>query len=209
MHILVKYPTRQRPDQFERTLAQYLGLSSDPSKMTIQVITDASDRTMVGRVQGVTTHTGSGKINAINYGTPSEGWDILLLASDDMVPQVKGYDQAIRDAMSEHYPDTDGALWIHDGRQDAICTIVCMGRAYYDRFGYVYHPSYKSLWCDNEWTEVAQSLGKITKLPELIRNESPDWGGVQKKDRLYLKNNSYFNLDKRNFYRRQAKGFPV
>jgi len=221
MRLLIKYPTRQRPGQFAKTIEAYSANLSDPSNTRIMVTVDRNDRTMEQRIlhvplsrssciYEVNINDGIGKIAAINSGMDKSGdWDIVLLASDDMIPQVFGYDDIIRTAMRDHYPDTDGALWINDGRQDAICTIVCMGRKYAERFGLkLYHPSYKSLWCDNEWTDIAVALGKITKLPCIIRNESPDWGGNQKKDRLYLKNNSYFRLDQRNYERRKAQGFP-
>ena len=220
MRLLIKYPTRQRPEQFAKTLAAYHDNLGDPVNTRFLITVDRNDRTMAGTWRneiflamkcgvGLDIHHGKGKIAAINSGMEHAGeWDIVLLASDDMIPLGPRYDGAIRDAMRTYFPDTDGALWIHDGRQDRICTIVCMGRKYYDRFGYIYHPSYRSLWCDNEWTEVAQALGKIERLPELIRNESPDWQGNQKMDRLYRTNNQYYRVDERNYNHRKAAGFP-
>ena len=157
MRLLTKYPTRQRPEQFAKTLAAYHDNLGDPANTTFLITVDRNDRTMTGEnLEGplrklscpfvVDIHQGKGKINAINSGMEHAGeWDIVLLASDDMIPLGPRYDGAIRDAMRTYFPDTDGALWIHDGRQDRICTIVCMGRKYYERFGYIYHPSYKSL----------------------------------------------------------------
>ncbi len=43
---------------------------------------------------------------------------------------------------------------------------------------------------------------------ELWRNESPDWGGTIKQDRLYRTNNSLFNKDKATYLRRKRAGFP-
>ena len=58
----------------------------------------------------------SGKVNAINRDIPDPSeFDILLLASDDMIPVVKGYDEIIRDSMTQFYPDTDGVLFFNDG----------------------------------------------------------------------------------------------
>lgn len=218
MKLLIKYPTRERPKQFAKTLHAYRTMLDDIPNTRILVTVDADDRTMfsardlkwpdTGEPIEIGIHHGRGKIKAINHGVPADGWDILLLASDDMMPQLHGYDNAIRLAFGSYFPDTDGALWIADGRQDRICTIVCVGRKYYERDEYLYHPSYKSLWCDNEWTEVAEARGKLVKLPSIIRNESPDWGGNQKNDELYRRNNRYYPVDERNYMRRKAAGFP-
>jgi len=217
LKILVKFPTRERPQQFAKTLYTYRQLSSDKANTRIVVTVDADDSSMFSArdlkypdtqepIQ-VIVHHRSGKIAAINYGMDQCGeWDIVLLASDDMMPQVEGYDDLIRSAFGDNL---DQCLWINDGRQDRICTIVCMGREYYDRFGYLYHPSYKSLWCDNEQTKVAVDAGKMIHAPCWIKNESPDWQGNQRRDRLYERNNRFYSVDKKNYEAREKLGFPA
>jgi hypothetical protein len=65
-----------------------------------------------------------------------------------------------------------------------------MGRDYYKRFNYIYHPSYLSVYCDNEATEVAKRLGKYLYKPDSVythlhpSNVSAHW------DALYEKNES-------------------
>jgi hypothetical protein len=226
LKILVKYPTRERASQFIKTLYLYRSLCADKANTRIVVTVDADDNRKdqsgasmaevrnkgltwpdTGEPIGMQVHHGTGKIRAINYGIEQLGeWDIVLLASDDMEPQVDGYDNLIREAFGDNL---DQCLWINDGRQDRICTIVCMGRTYYNRFGYLYHPSYKSLWCDNEQTEVAVTAGKMVNAPCWIKNESPDWGGSQKKDAMYRRNNGWYNVDRKNYERRKALGFPI
>jgi hypothetical protein len=46
------------------------------------------------------------KIDAVNrdINEYKKHWDIVLLASDDMIPQIKGYDNIIRDNMMFNYP---------------------------------------------------------------------------------------------------------
>ena len=101
------------------------------------------------------------KIEACNADIKDVDFDIVLLASDDMVPQVRGYDTIIKEAMEDYFPNTDGVLWFNDGYQSrAMNTLCILGKKYYDRFGYIYHPDYISLWCDNEFTVVANMLGR-------------------------------------------------
>lgn len=226
LRILVKYPTRERAGQFVKTLFAYRSMATDKANTRIVVTVDANDNRKdhtgasmaelrdhgltwpdTGERVEIQVHHGSGKIKAINYGLQDLGeWDIILLASDDMIPQVEGYDNLIREAFGGNL---DQCLWINDGRQERICTIVCMGRTYFDRFGYLYHPSYKSLWCDNEQTKVAVDAGKMVMAPCWIKNESPDWGGNQKRDAMYNRNNGFYRIDSNNYERREALGFPT
>tara|TARA_R110000765_G_scaffold279134_1_gene376791 strand:- start:8993 stop:9520 length:528 start_codon:yes stop_codon:yes gene_type:complete len=118
------------------------------------------------------------KIQAINNDMGDIDFDIVLLASDDMIPQIKGYDTIIKNKMEEFYPDTDGVLWFDDGnRGDGLNTLCILGKKYYDRFGYIYHPEYKSLWCDNEFMDVSKKLNKVKYINQvIIKHEHPDCG---------------------------------
>jgi hypothetical protein len=217
MRLLIKYPTRQRPQQFITTLWEYVSKLDDPAMCHIIVSADLTDHTMrqplvlkAVRECSVSIEINYGrntsKVEAINADMHNSGqWDVLLLASDDMIPQVQGYDTAIKQAF-----ETDpGAIWMWDGRQDRINTIQCLSRHEYERLGYIYHPSYRSLWCDNEATDVGLRDGRLSRVPGLIiKNESPDWGGSQKRDRLYRVNNSWYEKDRINYERRKAAGFP-
>lgn len=101
-------------------------------------------------------------------------WDIVVLMSDDMVFIQKGFDDIIRNDLK----DLDSMVHYPDGNQnEKLCTMTIMGREYYNRFGYLYHPDYTSLWCDVEFTEVAWMLGKYKYNPtQLFRHLHPAWG---------------------------------
>lgn len=211
--LLLKYPTRGRPKQFEQTAAIYLTLLDAPDLAEIVVTCDHDDQTMRPYRNTAGIHYGGNhsKVQAINADMDKavQPWDIVLLVSDDMIPQVKGYDTRIREAMARNHPDTDGELWFFDGRQKAINTIQCIGRKRYDALGHIYHPAYTSLWCDNEATDVGLRDGKLTFIDDcIIKNESPDWGGVQKSDRLYARNNGFYKTDRAIYERRKLQGFP-
>ena len=211
--LLLKYPTRQRPTQFVETLGEYYSKLARPDLAEVVVTCDNDDRTMQQYRDIPYIHYGDHKtkVQAINADVDKAAspWDIVLLVSDDMIPQVHGFDDIIRRAMAQHYADTDGELWFYDGRQDRINTIQCVGRKRYDHLGYLYHPAYTSLWCDNEATDVGLRDGKLAFIREcIIKNESPDWGGRQKSDILYRRNNKFYKSDRKIYEDRKAKGFP-
>lgn len=151
------------------------------------------------------------KIDAVNRDIDVDGdWDIILIASDDMIPKVKGYDTIIRNKMNELYPDTDGVLWFNDGNQgDKLNTLCILGKKYYKRFNYIYHPDYKSLWCDNEFMDVANLLKKQTYLNEIIiRHEHPDVGFGQR-DTIHIDNIKNDYIDKDVYLRRKSINFGL
>jgi len=187
MDLLIKFPTRGRPRKFLHTLNKYI-MFMDDKTVPIIVSCDNDDDTMkegyvtevLSQHDNVTVRFGdnSSKISAINGDLCGVNFDIILLASDDMVPLVKGFDTIIKNKMRETYPDTDGVLWFNDGYQgNKLNTLCILGKKYYNRFNYIYHPDYVSVWCDNEFMDVANLLDKQTYFDDvIIRHEHPDWG---------------------------------
>lgn len=167
MHLLIKFPSRLRPEKFESTLDKYISLSEHPEKIQYLITLDLDDpaineyRDIQRRYNkvNITWDYGisSSKVSACNRGmSKTKDWDIVVLASDDMIPQVKGWDSFISEAMKYNFPDTDGVIHFDDGFQkDNIATLSIIGRKNYHLRGYIYHPLYLGLWCDVEHTEVS------------------------------------------------------
>lgn len=184
MKILFKYPSRGRPLKFFRALEVYYSLM-EGNNFEFVVSVDEDDPLMNNKnvislmenFPNLTYKFGNSKtkIEAINADLEEKIFDIIVLVSDDMIPEVKGYDDIIREKMKEFFPDTDGVLWFYDGWRKDLNTLCILGKRYYDRFGYIYHPSYKSFWCDTEFTEVANALKKQKYIEDLIiRHLHPD-----------------------------------
>ena len=190
MKLLVKFPTRGRREKFFTTLDKYRSLCEDPSNVSFLISMDSDDLEMseelvkdrFDKMDNVYLVWGrsTSKIGACNRDIRNfqEPWDILLLASDDMVPQIQGWDTRIISDMEVSFPNTDGVLWYSDGYQAKNLNTLCiLGKTYYNRFKYVYHPSYRQVWCDNEFTEVSIRLNKVVYSSDvIIRHEHPLWG---------------------------------
>lgn len=213
--ILVKFPSRSRPEKLLSTLSLYRKLAGDLSKIKFSITLDSDDSTVTPELieklepANVIVGVSGSKIKAVNRDMDKAGeFDILLLASDDMIPQVYNYDLLIRSKMRELYPDTDGVLWFNDGFQkNKLNTLSIMGRKYYERFGYIYHPAYASLFCDNEFTIVADRLGKQTYIDMIIiKHEHPLFTGTGN-DSLYVENDKYFVRDRDVFKSRLLNNF--
>ncbi len=221
MNILIKYPTRGRPAQFLKTLAGWLALAEDHSKIAVLVTYDVDDNTMDGSVISeaqqlhpevlVVRGEHANKIAACNadLGEYQRPWDVVLLVSDDMFCKTPGWDSIVRKLMSLYWPDTDGALWFFDGKQTRFNSIECVGRVRYEKFGYLYHPSYHGFYCDFESTEVGVRDGKLVYIEDgICSHENPSWKGSMVFDNTYSRSVPWIHIDKENYEKRRLAGFP-
>lgn len=222
MKFLFKYPTRQRPETFQKILNRYYAFLSDKHEYEFIVSLDEDDKTMNNKpmrnfLKGKDNlhfyyGQNKSKIQAINADMEKakSDWDILFLISDDMRPKVKGFDDIIAQNMSNFFPEKDGFLHYNDGRVGKkIATLSVIGRKLYEQWGYIYHPDYISLWCDNEQTEVAKKMKKHKYFDIVLVHH--DWHGGKKdkaRDALYNRNEGYFNIDKKMYEKRKKYGFP-
>ena len=219
MKLLVKFPTRNRKNKFFKVLRQYQNLCEDLDNTYFLITLDNDDESMNSsdvedifntfKNVKVIYGTSNSKIHAVNRDIELvNDWDIVLLASDDMTPKVKGYDNIIRNKMKELYSDTDGILWFNDGHMgNKLNTLCILGKKYYDRFGYIYHPEYKSVWSDNEFMLVGNILGKQTYFEQvIIEHEHPDWG-YGSRDEIHQNNSKNENQDKLLFTKRKDNNF--
>lgn len=226
--ILFKFATRGRSDKFRNQLDKYCDFLSGELNVTFVVSMDLDDRTMNnddmkwwlspanGKHYNVAKEKVSidyyygnskTKIQAINADMQNyRNFKILVNLSDDMTVVEKGYDKIIYDDMLKYFPDFNGALHYNDGRAgQRLITLSVMGKPLYDYFGYVYHPSYISVFCDNEFHESVYSLNKAVYIDRvIIKHEWVDYTG---KDKLHIRNESFYKKDHANYERRKKINF--
>lgn len=219
--ILFKYTSRSRPDQFYRGLVSIINKSSSKNYLILCSL-DSNDPTLNQYLDyikdmdddriAVCLGESKNKINAINrdlneYEKP---WDIVVNMSDDMVFTKDGFDMIIKSDYLQYFPKFDGVMHYPD--QDAgqkLMTLSILGREYYTRFNYIYHPDYTSLWCDNEAMEVAMMLGKYRYSPvRMFDHIHPAYGHCQT-DEQYKHTESFYHADNAVYLKRKAKGFKL
>jgi hypothetical protein len=217
--LLIKLPTRSRPQQFFRVLDLYYQALSQEIPYLFLITCDTDDKTMNNpaihakfkqyphlMVQYSYNKT---KVEAYNQGiTKQTDFDIVLVTSDDTTPQ-KHFDKTICKLMVDHFPDFDGVINFNDGYvgQD-LNTLPVMGKKYFNRFGYIYHPSYKSLCCDNELTLVSKMLNREFYTTEvLVKHDHPANNQGIQYDALYQRNDQWWHVDVDNLNKRKANNF--
>jgi len=224
MKILLKCPTRSRPERVRKTLSTYLRFANHPEQIGVAVSCDTDDQTMQDTTElrrvlsGFSWHRifyspNKTKIQACNANMNEieYDWDIVVLVSDDMIPQIRGYDDVIRNEFLAGFPDRNGILWANDGCQgEKLNTLCIFGRDFYNRQGFLYHPDYKSLFCDTELTDQCRNEYKsiCRYIPYcIIRHEHPGTGFRNTMDKLYEINQKYWNDDMYTYIRRKTYAY--
>jgi len=203
--ILFKYPSRSRRGRFLDGLDSILNNIHDQDNFQILVTADFDDTDMRDLPKYVTDHpkirvqygTSESKIHAVNRDMEfaDSDWDIVVVVSDDILFQFGGFDEVIRGDYGRygldtllHYPDNDA--------KDMLAVLYIAGRTFYDRFGFIYDPRFKSLWCDNLIMEQAQKLGKYqyVNMPGMFVHLNPAYGHLER-DELFNTQQAFWDED--------------
>lgn len=203
-HILFNFASRSRPDKFNRLVASIYDICTQP--FTILAKLDGDDPKLpeydLSRVQCAIA-TSDSKIHAINRHVPATGWDIIVDISDDFIFTHPQFDLIIR----KHCGPSDCVHFPEKHVQDRIIIMAVMGNEYYNRFGYIYNPVYKSLFCDDELTAVAKQTGAYKYVNEQLFYHAHPALGYGKPDRQTMITEAFWKEDQRTFNKRKEGGF--
>ena len=229
MKLLIQLPTYGRPKKFLRVLSEYIDTASVHNELFFNINCDTADLSMTdpyiqervkfllskkANISGVQNFdANTEKISAINDHIEGREFDIVVCASDDMVPKAHCWDNEIVIAMQEYFPDLDGCVHFNDGNTNGkLITFSILGKILYDHFGYIYHPDYKSLYCDDEFTQVVRAMAKEKYIDKIIishehwsieGSENHNQADIATQKTLY-----YSGRDQQVFNTRKDLGFP-
>lgn len=156
------------------------------------------------------------KISAINRSIPDYDFDVIICWSQDMFMEIYGADDIIRDYILQcqnkrgdvdflfHIPEKDS--------MEHLNVLYIATKEYFNRFGYIYHPSYLSLWCDNETMCIAKMLGRYeyVGILGLYSHRNPAYHHYNiVKDNLFLEQQGHWQVDEDNFHARRRKNFDL
>lgn len=211
MKFSLLHPSRSRPHKSVRTIEKWLDCSASTDYELI-VSVDESDPSLdqyksfynKGRFANpnvkVIVNNNRSAVDAINNAAKASTGEVMIVVSDD-TDTIKGWDRVLSQAIGTH---TDFVLKVYDGIQEWIITMPIMDRVYYNRFGYVYYPEYKHMFCDTHLTHVADALGKIIFRNDIIIPHLHYSIRKSEKDEVSEKADQTFN-EGRNIYTRLLK----
>jgi len=226
LRILFKYPCRGREKIFFESLDSLNNNIRDRSNYHISLTIDTDDAILnrdevierIYEYENVSIGFGhsKSKVDAINRSMPDYDFDVVICWSNDMFLTMYGADDIMRDyIMSVANTREDFDFLIHFPEPDTkeyLNVLYIATKHYYNRFHYIYHPSYKSLWCDNESMLVAQMLNRYhyIGIPGLYVHKNPAYSqhGLER-DELFNEQQGMWGIDEANFVKRKANNFDL
>lgn len=213
--LLIKYATRSRPTQFLRAMRMIKQYTMTPYKVVVSC--DEDDKHM--NTKQIRSYVQSrfvnaqiffgprvSKVEAINRDMDKAGeWDVLVNFSDDVRLVMPAWDRFMLSKINRKWGESlDYFAHFNDGYVgDALPTVSIMGREYYERDNYIYHPSYKSFSCDAEAMYVAMMRGRHHYFRDILfKHEHPANSRIFKNDNLYLANSKHTAYDTKNYFAR-------
>lgn len=200
MKISVIHPSRSRPEKSFSTIRNWMLNRSKCGVEVEFVISLDSDDPLLSEYERLYdfknknysdfrfyVHDNKSSVEAINSAARACLGDVLMVVSDDTEP-AKCWDCALENELKDK---TDWILKTQDGIQSYIITMPIMDRAYYNRFGYIYHPGFDHLFCDTYLTCLADINGRsITSNLLFPHRHYSHSGGKEGPDELHKRNDA-------------------
>lgn len=206
MLISLIHPSRSRVEKSKATTSKWLANAGCDVELIVSV--DNSDPQLPQYLDAhnlVIVNNNRSAVDAINNGAKEAKGDILIVVSDDS-DCPRNWGQKIIEATRNR---KDWILKVNDGIQRWIITMPIMDRAYYNRFGYIYHPDYKHMFCDTEITHVADLLKKKITREDLHFPHRHYSVTREKKDEVTLKADATWNQGKQLYLQRVRESFGL
>ena len=226
LRILFKFPCRFRKEMFFESLDSLDRNIRDRNNYFISLTLDTDDTILNTPevIEKINTYPNVGiewglsdsKVHAFNRSMPDYDFDVIIAWSQDIFMTMYGADDLIRDYMLQignnredfdflfHIPEIDS--------MEHLNVLYIATKDYYNRFGYIYHPSYLSLWCDNETFQVSKLLNRYHYVGTLglyeHKNAAYHKYGVQRDD-LFNEQQGHWSKDEDNYYKREAINFDL
>jgi hypothetical protein len=222
MRICYVFPSRTRPNRFFSTLDNIRKLSESDNYFVWSKLDEDDPSMNNGEVKEklkeypeVTVKWGwsKNKIDAINRNLDDlPECDIIIIQSDDIVWDVAGFDKEIREAFVKYFPDLSGTIHYPEfNAKNRTIIVSILGVNLFRRLGYLYHPSFISVYADNHFTEMTRAIGKYVFIDKRIFSHlHPIWGVVPW-DEQYRKTEAKENyrIDRETYLKLQANNYGL
>lgn len=187
------HPSRNRVARAEDAVREWTSRFSGVHECEHIMSVDADDPQMDGYAALAARHglrlvVGHNRtmVEAVNRGAEHATGDLLIVVSDDFGCPA-AWDVALA-AVADGA--LDRAVLVDDGLGARIMTLPIIGRAFYARQGYVYHPAYISMFADDDLTAVARRDGLLVDATHLVFPHRHFSAALSASDDTYARQNS-------------------
>ncbi len=148
-------------------------------------------------------------VEAVNHAAKSAVGDVLIYISDDVL-SYPNWGQDIK-RICERYTG-EYMIKVSDGlqpRNAEVLTFPIMSKALYQRLGYFFHPSYKSMWVDVDLYHTCNNLGVIKHHPEILFEHCHYVNKKAPMDETYRRSDAHFETGRLINANRARQGYPI
>jgi hypothetical protein len=150
-------------------------------------------------------------ISQVNFAASCTTAPILMGVMDDLFPP-QGWDTLVIQSL-DGLEESDTVVQFSTGSpRDAepLINAGALTRKRYERYGYIVHPSYESMFADNELTALAVQDGALLQRLDIQFEHRHPAFGKSDMDSVYVQENreEAYKRGRENFLKRQALGFP-
>ncbi|MCO5947147.1 hypothetical protein [Mucilaginibacter flavidus] len=208
MKISLIHPSRNRAQQACETALLWIDSADNEVEYILSL--DDDDESRISYLElfpqqvMFSSNANRSAIDAINNAAKIATSDLLIVISDDFYP----FDHWDSLLLAEVGGKADFLMKTQDGIQPELITLPIMDRAYYNRFGYIYHPDYLHMFCDNELTAVGHILGRVITSTLLFEHKHYSVGKADR-DALYIRNDNTWDQGLNLFSERQKINFGL
>lgn len=171
MKISLLHATK-RPEAAKACQKLWLERAENPANIEIITCVDADDEAGKEAFPDAVLNTGEGVCPAWNEAAEHATGDVFVVLDDDWeCPQ--GWDQIIESYMC------NGADILHVGdkhRKDQLICHPIISKRFFEAMGYLWHPLFRSVYCDNWMSEIAKRWGYV----DATKDGSLDLGFLHK-----------------------------
>lgn len=217
MTLSLVHPSRGRPLKAVMTAEKWITEAGVQVEHIFSL--DESDRyhRAYKRIDKLLVNPNDCVVQATNHAAAASTGDVLIYLSDDF-DCFPNWGRTITEICSRYTGEY--MVKVDDGLQkfeNTVLTVPIMSRALYQRLGYFFHPSYKSMWVDVDLYYTCARLrpidgigGSILKFHKEVRFQHNHYSnGKTKKDETYTRSDGFWNQGKEVLAQRRAEHFKV
>ena len=205
-----------RPSEWKKTRDAWIDAASKPVDAEYVVCFDLGRHRVEPKEAAparVVYNTGRHcSVDATNAACAAAVGRCLIVISDDILP-CPNWDQELT-KIGRLWSGQECVVRVKTGGQaDArgLLTVQILNRERYERYGYLFHPSYTSMKSDDEFTENAHRDGCIVNAAHILFRHEHWTTGERQMDDVYRAQNApeRYRQGEENFQLRARLGFPV
>lgn len=211
MLISLIHPSRARPNKAWNTMYNWIDRfgGSDVEHILSLDNSDTELSAYMDRFSNLMVNTNTSVVEATNRAAKEAKGDILIYLSDDFdCPENWG------PLVLKEFEVVEGPCLVKiddclQGFHVPVLTMPIMNRALYETLGYFWHPSYKSMFVDEDLYWTCRNNGWLKLAPHLKFEHKHVSIGKAQDDETYRRSAANWDQGKTTFAWRKRAGFPI